>query len=133
MGPTILVVDDNLIMCSALKAVLQRAGYHVLIARDAQIALETTLVARLDLIITDLELPVVNGLELVRMLRQKPERLSSLPIIVLTAWDHPESRVTAIDLGCVAFLTKPVANTTLLETISAALARHGEDASEILG
>ncbi len=118
MALTILVVDDNVTMCGVLNAVLRRAGYQVLIARDAQVALEFLRDRQPDLLITDLELPVVSGLELVRLVRQSPEPLGSLPTIVLTAWDRPESQAAAEALGCVAFLTKPVANAVLLQTLS---------------
>jgi CheY-like chemotaxis protein len=103
---TILVAEDqndNLVLVSLW---LQDLGYRVLTAVNGEDAVEITKIARPDLILMDIGMPLMDGLEATRYIRQTPE-ISNLPIIFLTAFDNKEFRQRAGDAGGDGYLTKP--------------------------
>ena len=95
MSARILVVDDEPQMGRLLKAGLSARGYQVIVATDGQIALDKAASWRPDVIVLDLGLPVVDGLEVCREIRG----WSQVPIIVLTVRDAEQDKVAALDLG----------------------------------
>jgi CheY-like chemotaxis protein len=104
---TILVADDqndNIVLISLW---LQNLEYRVLTAVDGQMAVEIALLARPNLILMDIAMPILDGLEATRRIRQTPE-ISDLPIIFLTAFDTKEFRRMAGDAGGDGYLTKPI-------------------------
>ena len=105
--PTILVVEDDDNSLSALKALLTPKGYRVLEAWDGKQAIEVVKAEKLDLILLDLQLPKLNGLGVIRHLRENLN-LNSLPIVMMTACDSEESRGSAMACGCDDFLPKPI-------------------------
>jgi two-component system, chemotaxis family, sensor kinase CheA len=114
---TILVVDDDECARELLYLHLSNAGYEVLLAEDAIIAGHILLERRVALLVTDIEMPFMDGLELVQAIRNDPS-VSSMPVIFVSSrWEH-EGR--ARELGAVAFLRKPVPADQLL----AAVAKH---------
>jgi two-component system, OmpR family, KDP operon response regulator KdpE len=119
MSARILVVDDEPQMGRLLKTGLNARGYEVAIAVDGQAALDMAARWRPDLILLDLGLPVIDGLEVCRQLRS----WSQVPIIVLTVRDTEQDKVTALDLGADDYLTKPFGTDELLARIRVAL-RH---------
>jgi CheY-like chemotaxis protein len=104
----ILVIEDYGDSREMLKLLLESLNYRVVTAANAQEAL--TLAARndLDLILTDLGLPEMDGITVVRHLRKLHDRLRDVPIIMLTALDGEEYYDTALKAGCTEFLTKPL-------------------------
>jgi CheY-like chemotaxis protein len=103
---TILIAEDendNLVLVSLW---LQNLGYRVLTAVNGEAAVEVAKLARPDLILMDIGMPVMDGLEATRAIRQAPET-TSLPIIFLTAFDTKEFRERAGDAGGDGYLTKP--------------------------
>lgn len=118
---TLLVVDDSLSNRKAMTQMLEPLGYHVLSARDGYQGLEILHQESVDLVLTDLEMPNMNGLELTKALRIWTEK-QTLPVIMLTSRSTQKHRQMALDAGVNAYLTKPVDYTTLQTQLNALLA-----------
>jgi two-component system, OmpR family, KDP operon response regulator KdpE len=119
MNTRILVAEDEPQMGRLLQAGLSARGYEVAIATDGQMALELVLNWQPDILLLDLGLPKVDGLEVCRQVRG----WSQLPIIVLTVRDAEDEKVAALDLGADDYLTKPFGMKELLARFRVAL-RH---------
>ena len=115
----ILVVDDEKQITRMLRASLQSSGYEVLIANDGAEAYARFEADNPDLIITDLAMPEMTGLDLTRAVR----RLSKTPIIVLSVRDTDIMKVNALDEGADDYLTKPFSMPELLARVRAQLRR----------
>src|SRR5919205_2842025 len=118
--PRILVVDDESQIARVLRTGLKTHGYDVRVASDGVSALETFNDWRPDLVVTDLSMPNLDGLELCRRLRA----LSQLPIIVLSVRGEEKTKVEALDSGADDYVTKPFGMDELLARIRAALRRQ---------
>lgn len=103
----ILIVDDKASSRELLRTVLERQGYAVLEADDGEKALQKTRIDNPDLILLDLQMPIRNGYEVLRELRQNP-RYAALPIIAITASAMQGDREKALAAGFTGYLTKPV-------------------------
>ncbi len=101
---TVLVVDDEELYRRALERILSRVGYQVLTARDASEALSIVGEQPVDLMLSDVKMPGINGLELVR---QAHEILPDLPCIVITGYGSAEKSVEALKAGAYWYLEKP--------------------------
>ncbi len=119
--PRVLVVDDELQMRRLLEATLHARDYVVLLAATGTVALELAATARADLIVLDLGLPDIDGIEVCRRIRA----WSQVPIIVLSARDDEYAKVNALDLGADDYLTKPFGMQELLARLRVAL-RHAQ-------
>jgi two-component system KDP operon response regulator KdpE len=117
--PRILVVDDEPQLARVLRTGLKTHGYDVRVAADGVSALETFGDWRPDLVVTDLAMPNMGGLELCRRLRQ----LSQLPIIVLSVRGEEKTKVEALDAGADDYVTKPFGMDELLARVRAQLRR----------
>lgn len=115
-GTTILVVDDEPAIRRLLRTTLEGAGHTVLVAASAAEAL-ASLDRSLDLVLLDLGLPDRNGLELLPIIAGR----SRAAVVVVSARDATEEKVTALDLGAVDYVTKPFDTSELLARIRAAL------------
>lgn len=115
----ILIVDDERQIIRMLRASLQSSGYEVLTAGNGFEGLEKFQSGRPDLIVTDLAMPEMNGLELTQAVRQ----LDRTPIIVLSVRDTDVMKVKALDEGADDYLTKPFSMPELLARIRAQLRR----------
>ncbi|HZB93001.1 MAG TPA: response regulator [Stellaceae bacterium] len=118
-GATILVVDDEPAIRRLLRTSLTAQGYDVVEAEGGQEALAAVAREKPDLIILDLGLPDLGGIEVIRVLRQQ----SSLPVIVLSVRDDERGKVEALDLGADDYVTKPFGVDELVARIRTAL-RH---------
>jgi two-component system, OmpR family, KDP operon response regulator KdpE len=118
----ILVVDDERQITRMLRASLQSSGYEVLVAGNGAEAYARFEAERPDLIITDLAMPEMTGLDLTRAVR----RLAQTPIIVLSVRDTDVMKVTALDEGADDYLTKPFSMPELLARVRAQLRRTVE-------
>jgi two-component system, OmpR family, KDP operon response regulator KdpE len=117
-GPLrILVVDDEPPILRFLRASLESQGYIVSTAADARTALEMVRKKAVDLVVLDLGLPDMDGLDVVRQIRDDGE---TLPIIILSSRDNESAKVTAFDLGVDDYVTKPFGTDELLARIRAA-------------
>jgi two-component system, OmpR family, KDP operon response regulator KdpE len=117
--PRILVVDDEPQLTRVLRTGLKSRGYDVRAAADGLAGFEAFTDWHPDLVITDLAMPNVDGLELTRRLRA----ISQVPIIVLSAKGEEKTKVEALDLGADDFVTKPFGIDELLARVRASLRR----------
>lgn len=115
MGAKILVMDDDECMRELLRLHLANAGYDVVLAEDAIEAGRLILKWQPDLLLADVEMPYMNGLEFVQAVKSDPVS-SSLPVIFLTCKTDAEQR--ARELGAAAFLVKPLRADQLLATVA---------------
>lgn len=107
MDKTVLVVDDDPDVRFIIKAVLERLGYEVLDTPLGARALQLARNVHPALILCDMMMPSMDGLEVLRHLRAQPETVS-IPVIMLTVVDEPEVRKQALKAGATDFLSKPV-------------------------
>jgi len=121
----VLVVDDEPRIVQLVRDYLERAGFAVSTARDGREALMRARQDRPDLILLDLGLPELDGLEVTRRLR----RDSGVPIIMLTARDDETDKVVGLELGADDYVTKPFSPRELTARVRAVLRRHAGDAS----
>ena len=119
---TILVVEDNEDNGDMLSRRLQRRGYRVIHAADGQEAVEMAARERLDLILMDVSLPVMDGLEATRRIRARAETQTT-PIIAVTAHAMSADRDKALQAGCNDYHAKPVELPRLLAQMEALLAK----------
>jgi DNA-binding response OmpR family regulator len=103
MARTILVVDDEPIILEALSESLERDGYTVITAADGRAALERFRAGRPDLVVLDLMLPELSGIEVCRIIRAE----SAVPILMLTAKDSEIDKVVGLEIGADDYMTKP--------------------------
>lgn len=119
----LLVVEDNIDLGQSLKQGLELSHYAVDLVSDGENALSMGLTYSYDLIILDILLPGLSGLEVCQLLRQNKR---TTPIILLTALDAVEQRVTGLDLGADDYLVKPFAFSELEARLRALLRRGSE-------
>jgi len=115
----VLVVDDDPIMRDTLAYNLRREGYECFLAVDGTQALGMARTERPDLVLLDLMMPGIDGLEVCRMLR----RDSDLPILILTAKDDEFDKVLGLEVGADDYITKPFSIRELLARVKAHLRR----------
>ena len=118
-GKRVLVVDDDVKTVELVKLYLNRDGYRVLTAYDGLEALRRAREGHPDLIVLDLMLPGIDGLEVCRTLRKE----SDVPIIMLTARTTDHDRLTGLDLGADDYVTKPFSPRELAARVRAVLRR----------
>lgn len=118
-GPTILLVDDEAPLRQVLRARLTARGYTIQEASSGEEVLRTVLVVRPDLIILDIGLPGIDGIEVIRRLRPSVQ----IPIIILSVHATASDKIAALDAGADDYLTKPCDLGELLDRIRTALCR----------
>ena len=107
MDKVVLVVDDSATVRKFVAASLNMKGFRVVTAADGVEALELMPAEKFDLIITDLNMPDMDGFEFIRTLRETLE-YCDIPIIVLSSMTDLKNKDYAIELGAIAFLEKPL-------------------------
>jgi CheY-like chemotaxis protein len=122
--PRILLVEDNELNRDMLSRRLQRKGFAVDLAVDGRLGLEAARREPPDLVLLDMDLPVVDGWEVARRLKAD-DRTRAVPIIALTAHAMVGDRDRALDAGCDDYDTKPVEFARLLDKIQVLLVHHG--------
>ena len=118
--PRVLVVEDDEDIALALQRSLRMEGYEVRIAPDGEAALDSAGAFHPDLVVLDLGLPKLDGIEVARRLREGGD----VPILMLTARDATESRVEGLDSGADDYLVKPFERQELLARLRALLRRR---------
>src|SRR3989449_3953281 len=116
---TILVVDDEPRIVQLVRDYLEHGGFTVLTASDGPAALRTARTGRPDLVVLDLGLPGLDGLDVARSLRREGE----VPIIMLTARTEESDRIVGLELGADDYLTKPFSPKELVARVKALLRR----------
>jgi DNA-binding response OmpR family regulator len=114
----VLIAEDEPHLVESLTFILEREGYEVVTAPDGEAALQQLLAATPDLMILYMMLPKLNGLEVLKKIRDHPH-LKALPVIVLTAKGQRQDRETALNIGANLFMTKPFANNDVVEAVNA--------------
>ena len=116
MGKTILIVDDSNSVRKMVEFALKSRNYEVVIAQDGQQALEFLPGGQLDLVILDINMPRLDGLSLLKIIRENSEH-SELPVLMLTTEGQDADRQKAIELGATDYMVKPFKPTELLEQV----------------
>lgn len=111
---TILIVDDEETIRSTLALVLEEEGFHCLLAKDAETALQIIEENPIDLLITDLCLPHVDGLQLLKLFKQ---RSPEIRVIVITNYSDTETAEHALNLGAAEYLLKPLDLNELIQRV----------------
>ena len=115
--PPVLIADDSLTTRSAMKTVLELAGYSVLAAADGEEAWELLAMRPVELVVTDVQMPRLDGLALTRRIKADPA-LRRLPVVLVTSLDTPEDRLAGLEAGADAYLVKrEVESGRLLELV----------------
>jgi pilus assembly protein CpaE len=125
MAAEILIADDDASTLRTLSHALEREGYKVHMAQDGAEALDKVEECHPDLLILDVVMPQVDGHEVCRRIRRKPE-LSRMPVIILTAQSSQDEKVRFFDAGADDYMTKPFHAPELLARIKVLLRRAGE-------
>lgn len=128
MTEKVLVVDDEIALLETLSYNLKKQGYDVLTAGDGLFALDLARKEKPDLIILDLMLPGMDGLEVCRVLRKE----QNTPVLMLTARDDEIDRVVGLEVGADDYLTKPFSMRELLARVKAMLRRVRMMREEVL-
>jgi len=116
---TVLVVDDEPKIAQLARDYLERAGFAVLVAGDGRSALQAIRTRRPDLVVLDLGLPEMDGLDLTRAARET----SAVPIVMLTARDDELDKLLGLELGADDYITKPFSPRELVARVRAVLRR----------
>ena len=103
----ILIVEDDPEMMKLFSFLLTRSGYEVMTASSGMPALFGVIRTPPDLILADLQMPMMNGLEMIGQFKAH-EDTRDIPVVVVTGFDSEESRAAAFKAGCAGFLTKPI-------------------------
>jgi two-component system alkaline phosphatase synthesis response regulator PhoP len=126
-GKKVLIVDDDTKIVELVKLYLNRDGYSVLTAYEGKEALRLAREAHPDLIVLDIMLPGINGLDITRTLRAE----SAVPIILLTAKTTEQDRIVGLDLGADDYVTKPFSPKELAARVRAVFRRSPDEALQM--
>ena len=121
MAERILLVEDEEKLARMVELELQYEGYEVEKAFDGRAGLDRALSGEFDLVLLDIMLPALSGMEVLRRLRRE----SAMPVIMLTARDTVVDKVSGLDMGADDYISKPFAIEELLARIRAALRKRG--------
>lgn len=122
--PTILVVEDERDIANVLRSYLQQAGFRVLVAHDGRQGLELARLEKPHLIVLDLMLPSLDGLDVCRAIRRDPHpAIADMPIIMLTARVDEADRLVGLELGADDYVTKPFSPREVVARVRTVLRR----------
>jgi len=124
--PRILIVDDDRTLLDLLRVHLSSGGLKVEVAEDAAVAIRSVLDSPPDIILLDVQMPYLNGLDMLAALKSEPAT-RPIPVIVLTGEEDPHCRTKALKLGADGFLNKPVQYRQLINEIFSRLARRAAE------
>ena len=122
-GKKILVIDDEQDLVDMLEITLESEGYEVLKAYDGYEGLEKSRESKPDLILLDIMLPKMDGYQVCRLLKFD-DTSKDIPIVMLTARNQKQDRLTGKRVGADEYLVKPFSNEDLLKKIKAMIASH---------
>lgn len=120
---TILIVDDERDYVETLAMLLQSSGYRVLTARDGELALQALRTHAVEVVLTDLAMPRLDGFKLLEAIRAQP-RLADLLVMAVSGWGGRDTHVRCTRAGFDAFFVKPCDLHDLLWTVAAGVARQ---------
>jgi two-component system cell cycle response regulator DivK len=116
MSKTVMIVEDNELNMKLFHDLLEAHGYHTIGTRDGLKALDLARQHRPDLILLDIQLPEVSGLEVTKWLKEDPD-LKAIPVVAVTAFAMKGDEERIRKGGCDAYLSKPIAMAKFIETI----------------
>ncbi len=119
-APLILIVEDNELNRDTLRDILEFENYRVSIAQNGQEAIWKTNEEMPNLILMDIQMPIMNGLEATQSIRKNP-KTAAIPIIVLTGLAMQWDRERCLAMGANAYLTKPISYQTLIDKVTSFL------------
>lgn len=114
--PTILIIENEVSNRILIERVLSTRGYHCLSASNGREALDILDCEHVDLILTDLSMPVLDGYRTTQLIRERPA-LATVPIVAVTAYALNDESEAALHIGCNEYLTKPFKPRQLLEVV----------------
>jgi FixJ family two-component response regulator len=117
-APLISIVDDDALACDGIRELVESLGYKAITFISAKHFLESGLIEETTCLMTDVQMPGLNGVELQEELRSQGYQI---PIILITAYPNEEHRKRALGNGAVGFLSKPFDEEALIELLSAAI------------
>ena len=115
MQHTVLIVDDELEVCISLKEIIESYGYRVLYCTDSRQVVELLRADQIDLILLDIRMPYIGGVDLLRQLKQE---CSCIPVIVISGHATVENAVKVMRFGALNLYTKPIRSSVLMEEIN---------------
>jgi two-component system cell cycle response regulator DivK len=127
MARSILIIEDNELNMKLFRDVLAAQGYEVLESREGLRGFEMARQQRPDLIIMDIQLPAISGLEVTRWLKEDSD-LSRIPVVAVTAYAMKGDEARIREGGCEAYMAKPISVARLLETVGRLIERASEGA-----
>jgi len=116
MAKTVLIVEDNDLNLRLFNDLLEAFGYRTIKTKDGRQALPLAREHKPDLIVVDIQLPEISGLEITDRLKKDPA-LKAIPVVAVTAFAMRGDEQKILAAGCDAYLSKPISVTTFLETI----------------
>jgi CheY-like chemotaxis protein len=119
-GEKILLVEDNEVNRRLAEFLLRSKGYQVREATTAQEAFDILKTERPDLIVMDIQLPGMDGLEATKKIKEQPE-MADIPIVAVTSYAMKGDRENALAVGCVGYITKPIDKLTFIQEIASHL------------
>ncbi len=123
MSQRIMIVDDSSSLRQVVKFSLEQAGYDVIEASDGQDALEKLALNRVKMVITDLFMPRMDGIELIRQMRSEPS-LKFLPVIMLTTESSVDKKTEGKQAGATGWIIKPFSPEQLIGVVRKVLRRE---------
>ncbi len=129
-GKTIVVADDNRVNTEVIKAILQKSGYQTKTASNGKECIESVNEFKPDLLILDIEMPIMNGIEACRCIKQN-DLTKDIPIIFVTARTDDETLIEAFEVGGADYVLKPISRIELLTRIKSVLT-HKEMTKKLL-
>ena len=125
MKGKILVIEDNEQNLYLMRFILEKNGYQVVTARDGQAGIEAACRERPDLILLDIQLPVMDGYEVARRLKERPES-KDIPIVAVTSFAMAGDREKTLAAGCQSYIEKPINPDTFMSEIEEYLSAEAE-------
>ena len=116
----IAIVDDEISVCRALERLFKSAGFNVVTFTEGLSFLKFVETTRVDCAVVDLHMPQLSGIDVQMRISQSGKRV---PVVIMTGQDTPESRRRALDAGAVAYLRKPADDETLVDAVTAGIAK----------
>ena len=116
MTKKILIVEDNDLNLKLFRDLLEANGYETVETKEGLNALDLTKREKPDLILMDIQLPEISGLDVTRKIKSDPE-VADIPIIAVTAFAMKDDEEKILRAGCEAYISKPISITNFLETV----------------
>ena len=117
MAKTVLIVEDNELNMKLFRDLIESRGYRTLCTGEGRTALSVAREHRPDLILMDIQLPAISGLEVTRWLKAEPQ-LASIPVVAITAFAMKGDEERIREGGCAAYVAKPLSVSKFLETLN---------------